>query len=372
MATELGSPIPTGNTESPLQAVETPSWRWLLGWVLLITAAFPAAFLAMSPFAAGLLWLIDVGARAGLWAGYQGGLLSGLGLIITYALLVAAIQSYLLRNYLPQPGWMFAATGAGLILGGLTAGLGFAWANAANWNLTWGLVILYLPIGLFLGFAQWLHLRRFLPNALWIILVDALAVGSFLLAGRSFTSLFELVGILVLPGFITGVGFWLMLMQPRASLPPQSPAKVSQQKIRKLPRLAWIGLGLAAAVPLFFLFIYVYAVSQLALAKNIGVYPTVEDAIVTRSSQGWGGAKVIKITDVHAGPNRWDGSQPYLWFGGATIYLDRVPQGGNRTQYSSGSYYMHIKEGWIYLSEGSFPEFIAWVMELYGLEGVGR
>jgi hypothetical protein len=110
----------------------------------------------------------------------------------------------------------------------------------------------------------------------------------------------------------------------------------------------------------------------LTLAKNNGVYPTVEDAIVARNSQGWGGAKVVKIADIHAGPNRSDGSQPYLWFGGATVYLDRIPQGGNRAQYSSGSYYMHVTEGWVLLPESSFPEFIGWVMELYGLEGVGR
>lgn len=372
MATDLGSSIPTSNTGSPLQTAAPPSWRWLLGWVLLITAAFPAAFLAMSPIAAGLLWLIDVGARAGLWAGYRGGFLSGLGMITTFALLVAAIQSYLLRKYLPRPGWMFAATGAGLILGGLTAALGFTWASAAILDPAWGRVILYFPIGLILGFTQWLYIRRVLPNAIWIILVDGLAAGSFLLAGPSFTSLFELVGILVLPGIITGMGFWLLLIQSRTSLLSQLPAKIPREKRRKLPRFAWISLGLAAAVPLFFLFIYVYAVSQLALAKNNGVYPTIEDAIVAMNSRGWGDAKVVKIENVHAGPNRSNGSQPYLWFGGATVYLDRVPQGGNRTQYSSGSYYMHVREGWFLLPEGAFPEFIAWVMELYGLEGVGR
>jgi hypothetical protein len=372
MANEPGSPFPTGDNGSPRLAAATPSWRWVLGWVLLITAAFPAALLAASPIAAALLGLIDIGVKAGFWASYRGDLLIGMGFIISYALLVATIQSYLMRNYLPRPGWMFAATGAGLILGGLIAGLGIAWVSAANWDPAWGRVILFLPVGLILGFAQWLYLRRFLPNALWIILIDALAAVSFLLTGPTITSLLELAEILFLPGIITGVGLWLLLMQPRDSLLPLPPAKVPQEKIRKLPRLARIGLGLAAAVPLFFLFIYVYAVSQLALAKNNGVYPTVEDAIVAMNSRGWGDAKVLKIENVHAGPNQRDGSQPYLWFGGAEVYLDRVPQGGNRTQYSSGSYYMHVSEGWILLPEGSFPEFIGRVMELYGLEGVGR
>jgi hypothetical protein len=372
MATEFGSPISTIDTGSPLLAAESPSWRWVVGWALLITASFPAAFLATSPIAAGLLWLIDLGAKAGFWASYRGAVLIGLGFITAYALLVAVIQSYLLRKYLPRPGWLFAATGAGLFIGGLITGLGFAWASASNLDPAWGRVFLYLPIGLVLGFAQWLYLRCFLPSALWILLVDTLAAGSFLLAGRAFTTLWELVGIFLLPGIVTGSGFWLLLKQPHIHRLLQAPIRAPREKSRKLPRFAWIGLGLVAAIPLFFLFIYVYAVSQLALAKNSGVYPTVEQAIVGQNSQGWGNAKVVKIVDIHAGPNRGDGSQPYLWFGGATIYLDRVPQGGDRTQYSSGSYYMHIEEGWILLPESSFPELIAWVMELYGLEGVGR
>lgn len=118
--------------------------------------------------------------------------------------------------------------------------------------------------------------------------------------------------------------------------------------------------------------IWVYAVSQLALAKNNGVYPKVEEAIIANNSQGWGSAKVVRITNIYAGPNSRDGSQPYLWFGEATVYLDRIPQGGNRTQYSSGSFYMHVRGGWVHVPEGAFPGFIGWVMELYGLEGVGR
>ena len=251
MTTEPGSPFSNGDSGSPRWAAATPSWRWGLGWVLLITMAFPAALLTTAPIAAALLWLFDTGAKAGFWASYKGDLLIGMGFIISYALLMAAIQSYMLRNYLPRPGWMFAATGGAFILGGLIAGLGIAAASAANWGPAWGRVILFLPVGFILGFAQWLYLRRFLPNALWIILIDALAAGSFLLTGPTITSLLELAEILFLPGIITGVGLWLLLMQPRASLLPLPPAKVSQEKIRKLPRLARIGLGLAAAVPLF-------------------------------------------------------------------------------------------------------------------------
>jgi hypothetical protein len=29
-----------------------------------------------------------------------------------------------------------------------------------------------------------------------------------------------------------------------------------------------------------------------------------------------------------------------------------------------------VREGWVHVSEGAFPTFIGWVMELYNLEGV--
>jgi len=100
-----------------------------------------------------------------------------------------------------------------------------------------------------------------------------------------------------------------------------------------------------------FLCIWIYAASQLALAKNEGIYSTVEEAVVIKNSQGWGGAEVVRLEDVRASVNQHDGSQPHVWFGG-------------------GSYYLHVKEGWVLVPEGAFPEFIGWVMELYGMEGV--
>ena len=140
---------------------------------------------------------------------------------------------------------------------------------------------------------------------------------------------------------------------------------------RPLP-LKWIIIGLIAIIPIFFLCSWVFAVSQLTLAKNNGIYPSVEEAVIQKNSQGWGGAEVIKLEDVRASVNQHDGSQPHVWFGGARVYLDRVPEGWDRTEYSSGSYFLHVKEGWVHVPEGAFPEFIGWVMELYDLEGVDQ
>jgi hypothetical protein len=128
-------------------------------------------------------------------------------------------------------------------------------------------------------------------------------------------------------------------------------------------------LGLVALIPLFFACIWIYAASQLALAKNEGIYSTVEAAVIERNSQGFGGAEVVRIENVRAGPNSRT-TQPHVWFGTATVYMDRVPAGYTWDHYLAGSYYLHVREGWVHVSEGAMPEFIGWVMELYNMEGV--
>jgi len=168
---------------------------------------------------------------------------------------------------------------------------------------------------------------------------------------------------------ITGLGMWLLLSQSHLEIPPPVRVETSRAQRRRLPRFVRIGLGLVMLVPLFFGCIWAYAASQLALAKDKGIYATPEEAVIAINSQGWGEAKVLRIENVQAGPNRSD-AQPHVWFGGAEVYLDRVPQGGRWDHYSSGSFFIHVREGWVHVSEGAFPEFIGAVMELYNMEGV--
>jgi hypothetical protein len=189
------------------------------------------------------------------------------------------------------------------------------------------------------------------------------------LVGQSINNLAELMVLRPSRGNY-GAGTVLLLRQAQPKMPHPVRTEARRENERRLPRLARAGLGLAALVPLFFVCIWVYAASQLALAKNEGIHPTVEEAVIASNSQGWGGAEVVRIENVHAGPNRRDGVQPHVWFGGATVYLDQVPQGGRRDWYLAGSYYIHVKEGWVFVGEGAFPEFIGWVMELYNMEGV--
>jgi hypothetical protein len=352
--------------------VRVPGPGWIVQWALLTTAAFPAALIAMAPIAAASLWIINLGETAGFWSGADPSILVFIGFVISFALLLGAVQWFLLRRLLPRAALWFAATAAGILLAGLAAGIGLQLVTLRELDPIRTLAVWLVALGLAIGLGQWLYLRRHVLNAFWIIPTEILAAGSLLLSGRSFTSLIELVVVLFLPGLISGIGLWLLLRQTQPGLTLQvrvQPSRAEQPRSRGLIR---VGLGLAALVPLFFLCIWVYAASQLALAKGEGVYSTPEEAVIAHNSQGWGGAEVVRIDGVRASPNSHDSDQPHVWFGGATIHLDRVPEGWDRKVFSSGSYFIRVRDGWVHVSEGALPEFIGWVMELYGMEGVRR
>jgi len=353
-----------------LQPVRAPNLAWIVSWTLLTTAAIPAALVAMAPLAVAFMWLFNLGVSAGFWPAIRYSTLEPLGFIIAITLVLASVQWYLLRRLLPRAWLWFVATVAGLLLYSAFAWIVVATVSLQSWDPYWIMAAVLLPVGLALGLAQWIYLRRFLPNATWIILIDVLAAGSILSAGRSFTSLAELA-VLALPGAISGVGLWLLLSQSHSKIQPEVRSEASQEKPLRFPRLAWVGLGLLVLVPLFFGCIWAYAASQLALAKDRGIYATPEEGVIKMNSQGWGGAKVVRIENVWAEPNSRN-AQPHVWFGGAEVYLDRVPQGGRWDHYSSGSFYLRVREGWVHVSEGAFPEFIGWVMELYNMEGVRK
>ena len=356
---------------SSIETVGMKGLKWIPMWAVLTTASIPAALILMAPLAALLLLMLNLGVNTGILSSFNDDLLYLVGFFISFSLTLATTQWLLLRNYLPSARSWFVATVGGLLLVGLLGTFGIAMSSNVNLDPRWGMVALLLLIGIVVGFAQWLVLRQILPNAFWIVAIDVAAACSLLLAGRSFTSLIELLIVLMLPGLITGLGLWILIkeLQPEITREAVETPKVTG---RRSSRIAWIGLGMVALVPMFFLCIWIYAASQLALAKNEGIYASVEEAVIIRNSQDKGEAKVVRLEEVRASINQHDGSQPHVWFGGARVYLDRVPRGWDRTNYSSGSYFIHVKEGWVHVSEGAFPEFIGWVMEFYGLEGVNE
>jgi hypothetical protein len=355
-----------GQTNPPERGI---GLLWVAGWTLLITAAIPAALVAMTPLAVSIWGLFNLGVRAGLWPAVQLSTLQPLGFVTALALSLATVQWYLLRRYLPQTWRWFVATATGMLLGGIISGAILFRADIQSWQSYWIMAAMLLPLGLGVGVMQWLVLRLYMPNAFWIVLINVLAAASLLLSAGSFESIVELAVILVLPGAITGLGLWRLLMRSLPKTQPDQRREPAREKSRRGSRLGRAGLALAALVPFFFLCSWVYTASQIALAKDGGIYDSPEEAVIARNNRGFGGAEVVRIEDVRARPNRGDPQSP-VWFGGATVFMDRVPQGYTWTKYSAGSFYIRVREGWVHVSEGAFPEFIGWVMRLYKMEGV--
>ena len=50
--------------------------------------------------------------------------------------------------------------------------------------------------------------------------------------------------------------------------------------------------------------------------------------------------------------------------------MDRVPQGYDKSEWLVGNFYIHLREGWVLMSEGAFPGFVGGVMELFNMENV--
>lgn len=360
------------NGRASLAIVKSPDWRWILRWITLLTAAILVGWLLMAPFTALLLAISKLGGNVGILLSTNDGNLELAGLFIGLALSYATAQWLMLRKYLPRPNFWFLSTGIGLLVAGILIGIVVSISNSLIANPSWGKFVFFPLIGVVVGIAQWVVLRKALQNAIWILVIDFLAACSFLLSGRAITSLIELLIILILPGLITGVGVWVLLKysQPVEEVEEREISPVrTKQRTKKWLRILVVSISL---IPLFFAYCWLHATSHIALAKNEGIYATVEEAVIARNSQGWGGAQVVKIEDVQASPNSWDGSQPHVWFGGGMVYLDRVPQGWNRTQYLAGSFYIRVREGWVHVPEGAFPKFIGWIMELYDLEGVNE
>ena len=345
---------------------------WVFEWILLTTAIFPLAAFLASPLSIPYLWLFNLGMKVGLWSAAYTPSLELLGFATGMALGIATVQWLILRNSLPKPGLWFAATSVGIWF----VGLGFWWyissGIAENLDSYWLVAAFLLMTGLTLGLAQWLYARRYLRHAQGIIFIDLMATVSLSPLLRVYTKFSDFIWFIALtfPGVITGVGMWLLLRQPEGEVRLPTPVKAVQQRAW-LKRILRIGMVLAALVPLYFVGIYAYAAANIALAKNAGVYLTVEAAVIGTYSRGRvGDAKVISVENIRTTINNHDGSAPFLWFGTATLKYDRNLPGHNKDYELGGSYFMHVQGGWVFMSEGSFPEFIAWVMQLYHLEGV--
>ncbi len=140
-----------------------------------------------------------------------------------------------------------------------------------------------------------------------------------------------------------------------------------KKRLVQLSRSFFILVGL---VLFFYACIYLYATARIAQAKNLGVYPTAEEAAVKTFGLDYKDAKLVSLTSIDCGPNNETGKPEHVWFCTARVEYDRIPQGQRRSVFLAGDFFIRVKDGWVYMSESVFPGFVGGVMKLYHLEGV--
>ncbi len=128
------------------------------------------------------------------------------------SLLTGAFQSALLRRYLPgMGGWMLATAGGWL--------LGILLVLMPDW-LHWrdgysDLNQVFLSLGLAIGVAQWLLLRRRLPNAGWWIAATVAGWGLLALVTGDTLDGSGILALGLLPASVTAAALALLMKQTK-------------------------------------------------------------------------------------------------------------------------------------------------------------
>ncbi len=127
-----------------------------------------------------------------------------------------------------------------------------------------------------------------------------------------------------------------------------------------------------AAAPIW----YTYA--ALNWARSQGIYRTPQEGVIDRAYRGYCGVEKVEIEQ--ATTNSFDGSNPHIWYVIFKVSAkNRAPCDPqhpgqpllNQTYEGGGNFYLNVKDGWVMMPEGFFPEFIGNWMKVLNLAGPG-
>ena len=138
---------------------------------------------------------------------------------------------------------------------------------------------------------------------------------------------------------------------------------------RRLILAARVILLLAALIPLYYGCIYAYARIQIAEAKQLGVFPTLEAAVYGLSYGEVRGASVMRVDINNTEPCFPNGKLPFIWCVSTTAFYDQNPEGYDHSIFVGYSTYYHLREGWVFVSE-LVPGFTGQVMERFKMKEV--
>lgn len=139
----------------------------------------------------------------------------------------------------------------------------------------------------------------------------------------------------------------------------------------RLKHAGRVVLLLVVLIPLYYGCTYAYARIHIAEARQLGVFPTLEDAVYSLSAAEFRGARVVRVDINHAEPCNPDGRLPFIWCVSSSVFYDRNPEGYEHTVFRGYTSYYHLREGWVFMPGDTIPGFIGRVMEQFGMEAVG-
>jgi hypothetical protein len=210
-------------------------WGVWLRWLVSSAVGLAVGFIVYFPLVVG--FASDVGGVLQTLISAVGGALFGASLGIA--------QWLVLRRRASQPGlWVWASVAGGTVGGVLALAVGEVVGEASGFEVA--VVVGGAALGASLGIAQWLVLRRHLPQAGWWILASSVGLGLGFAMGRVLgglvaqavgEALAEVFGTVTLAtlllvgyGAITGGALVWLLRRPSTGEPasPQSPEFLAQ------------------------------------------------------------------------------------------------------------------------------------------------
>ena len=195
-----------------------PVWSFYAGWIILTSLSIPIAFafsLVILKITTGIVGdFVFVNGVRHITEDY----LSMYVFVPSMSLITGVLQYGLLRQYLIRMGWWVPATFAGWLFGVLLIAFPgwLGWTESSLNNLD----LILLLMGLAIGIAQWLLLRRRLPLAGWWIAANGLGWGLLgLITPRNSLDQYGLVTLGFLPACVTAA----MLVVLMNRVPPTEP-----------------------------------------------------------------------------------------------------------------------------------------------------
>jgi hypothetical protein len=206
------------NMETPPAGPKKPEWSFYPSWIVLTSLCVPIAFFLdvvilriITSFVGEYIYVNGV---RHITEDY----LAIYPFIPVVGLLTGLLQCWLLRRYLPRMGWWVFATAAGWLLGILLI-LIPGWLHWTDTFLN-NLDMIFLVMGMSIGMAQWLLLRRRLARAGWWIAANVVGWGLLgLITQGNALDQYGLFTLGLLPACATAAMLALLMNQ----VPPAEP-----------------------------------------------------------------------------------------------------------------------------------------------------